>query len=91
MPVKKAHIYNAAYRVLADLCGEKGAYASAGEFALHMGICRTTAVKWLKEMLSEKAIVSIKVQAKNGVMGTFYATPENLIGNETIVEYERGA
>jgi len=86
MSTKKAHLYNTAYRVLADYCGEKGAYASAGEFAVQMGVSRSTAARWLKEMLSERAIVSVSVKAKNGVMGTYYATPENLVGNQSAME-----
>lgn len=92
MSTKKRHLYDKAWHELRTLCEDCGAYVSAGQFARHFGIARSTAKRWLDEMLSEGAIVSIKTIANNGIETTCYATRDNLHGNELMLHTtgERG-
>jgi len=65
MSTKKAHLYNMAYTHLADLCVRKVRGVTAGEYAKHMGIARSTAIRWLNDMLAEGAVMFYGEVAKN--------------------------
>ena len=88
MSTKKKHMYDKVWHELRAICFETGCYVTAGQFANHYGVSRTTAKKWLAEMLSVKAIVAITVKAKNGVMATCYATGDNLVGGENVAQHK---
>jgi len=72
MSVKKAHLYNMAWRVLLEACSEKGQPLTAGEFAKRLGVARSTAVRWLTDMVEEGAIYSFRFTGKNGLSKSVY-------------------
>jgi len=53
MSTKKAHLYNMAWWKLCELNSKKGRGVSAGEFGKFMGLARSTAKRWLEEMMHE--------------------------------------
>jgi response regulator of citrate/malate metabolism len=65
MSTKKVHLYNMAFERLMDLCMARCRPSTAGEFAIYMGIARSTAVRWLEEMESEGAICHEIILGKN--------------------------
>lgn len=73
MTVKKVHLYNMAWHELRQLCREQGRPATAGEFAIQMGIARSTAQRWLTDMEGESAVVAYREIGKNGLPKRTYA------------------
>lgn len=67
MSTKKRHLYDMAWRVLLAMCRARGRAVTAGEFADEMGIARSTAQRWLADMLYEGAIYSFREIGKNGL------------------------
>lgn len=65
MTLKKVHLYNMAHWKMQELCQVLHRPCTAGEFAKHMGISRSTAVKWITEMMTEGEILSFVTQGKN--------------------------
>lgn len=67
MSTKKVHLFNMAWRELLSQCQRMCRPITAGEFGRVMGISRSTAIRWLAEMLAEGAICSFKENGKNGL------------------------
>jgi len=65
LTVKQRHALKFAHQMLLELCCEEGRPVTAGEFAAHLGIARSTAVARLMELANENALVAIRQQARN--------------------------
>jgi len=72
MSIKKKHLYDMAWNKLLELCRQECRPVTAGEFAALMGIARSTAQRWLTEMMVEGAIFSFKGIGKNRQSKTTY-------------------
>jgi len=72
MSTKKLHLYDMAWRKLCGLCNAKGRRVTAGEFAQAMGIARSTAQRWLADMIAEGAVSSYREVGKNGLPKSTY-------------------
>jgi len=86
MSTKKIHLYNMAFQRLEDQCVALRRGVTAGEYAKYMGIARSTAVRWLADMLKEGAIACGVDIARNHQLMTLWQ-PENL--NDTLAGIQR--
>ena len=78
MSTKKRHMYDMAWLRLDALCGQYQRPVTAGEFAAHMGIARSTAVRWLREMFMYESVFTFKEVGKNGLEKTGYSTTSDV-------------
>jgi len=67
MSTKKLNLYDMAWHKLLALCNAKVRRVTAGEFAQAMGIARSTAQRWLADMIAEGAVSSYREVGKNGL------------------------
>lgn len=70
MSTKKQHLYNMAWWQLCECHQKNGGRTTAGEFAKKMGIARSTAKRWLVEMMSEGGCKTVLFTGKNGLLAT---------------------
>lgn len=73
MSKKKRFISNAAWHALTDACVEMGRAVTAGEYAKHIGIARSTAHTWLWDMHVVGAVDVFEHVGKNHQSVSFYA------------------
>lgn len=68
MSTKKQHLYNMAWWQLCAAHNNKPGRVTAGEFARVMGISRSTAKRWLTEMMMEGGCTTENFNGKNGML-----------------------
>jgi len=68
MSTKKSHLYNMAWWKLCEANDKAGRGVTAGEFAKLMGLARSTAKRWLTEMMLEGGCQTVLGTGKNGLL-----------------------
>jgi len=68
MSTKKQNLYNMAWWKLCELNAEHGRGVTAGEFGKFMGLARSTAKRWLEEMMHEGGCKTELATGKNGLL-----------------------
>jgi len=62
---KERHHLDWCWHKLVELCAEIGRPATAGEFAEHLGVARSTAHRWLADMEENDGLTRTIGQARN--------------------------
>jgi len=65
LTTKQRHALNFAHQMLLELCCDVGRPVTAGEFAVCLGVARSTAVRRLIELMGKNGAVSIRQAARN--------------------------
>jgi len=73
MSTKKRYLMDGLWKTLYDMMLRYQRGVSAGEVARERGVARSTAVRWLTEMVSEGGARAENVQGKNHLAMTLYA------------------
>ncbi len=88
MSTKKRYLMDGLWKTLYDMVIMYGRGVTAGEVARKRGVARSTAVRWLNEMVAEGGAVTETVAGRNHQDTRLYA-PVVITADRTFLEQNR--